>query len=411
MEKSDVGVAFDSGVQHVTACRLCDSPDLDLVVSFTPTPPGDQYVTADRHLEEQPTYPLDVMCCRGCGAVQLAHTVDPKLIYPEYLYTTSVSKGLDRHFDDYARSVMERLRPGAGALVVDIGSNDGTLLKAFKKRNCRVVGVEPAPHIAEMSAKSGIHTYPIWFTSGIAEAIQSEQGSADIITANHIMANVADLHDFIRGVKHLLAKDGTFVFETGYWPAIVKKRLIDTIEHEHIHYFAAGPLRRFFLKHGLELVHAEVNAAKGGSLRGYVKHVQNRGFMSVDCVRFLEDEFTQPVDIWAQELKDLEQRIKAVVAQSDNEIWVGYGAAVGSTLQIYQFGLAEKLICLVDDNPAKRDRLSPGKHLRVTGPDMLRTLNPDRIVILAWRYADLIMAQHPEFTGKWLIPLPELRTA
>jgi hypothetical protein len=225
------------------------------------------------------------------------------------------------------------------------------------------------------------------------------------------MANVADLQDFIAGVKTLLAPDGTFVFETGYWPAIVRENLIDTIEHEHIHYFAVKPLEQLFQRHGLQLQHAEVNSAKGGSLRGFVRHESNLP-KSFNLLRLrTAEERARPLDLWVEGVKDLEQRIKTVIAQSEGETWVGYGAAVGSTIQLHQFGLGEKLLCLVDSNPQKQGRLSPGYHLRVTSPDELRAINPDRIVILAWRYADLIMAQHPEFAGKWLILLPELRTA
>jgi SAM-dependent methyltransferase len=402
-------------VTRVTACRLCDSRDLDLVVSFTPTPPGDQYVTADKWNKPQPCYPLDVMICRGCGAVQLADTVDPALIYTNYLYTTSVSRGLDKHFEDYADSVMARVQPQTGAFVVDIGSNDGTLLKAFEKRDCAVVGVEPAEAIAFAANGIGVATCCGWFTERFAQDIRHRHGPADIITANHVMANVADLHDFIRGVKHLLAPDGTFVFETGYWPAIVNGNLIDTIEHEHIHYFAVTPLQNFFASHGLTLIHAELNGAKGGSIRGYVRHSVNaQPDASVAMMVSVSAEgykYGQTLDIWARELKDLEQRIANVVSASQSETWVGYGAAVGSTLQLYQFGLGERLKFLVDDNPQKQGRLSPGFHLQVRSPEELKRQQPDRIVILAWRYADMIKQQHPEFSGKFLTLLPEMVTA
>ena len=393
---------------RVSECRLCDSPDLDLVVSFTPTPPGDQYRTADKWNEPQPSYPLDVMCCRACGAVQLADTVDPKLIYTDYLYTTSVSRGLSEHFDKYADDVMARVQPHTGALVVDIGSNDGTLLKAFKARDCKVWGVEPCEEIAIRANQQGIDTLTDFFGTNVL-SYGFEPASADIITANHIMANVADLHDFIKGVKHLLAPDGTFVFETGYWPAIVERNLIDTIEHEHIHYFAAKPLQQFFRRHGLELVYAEENDAKGGSIRGYVRHAGSTQASSLTWPASLREHHVE-LDTWVRDLKDLEQRTKAIIDASPNETWVGYGAAVGSTLLLHQFGLGEKLICLADANPQKQGRLSPGYNLRVVDPSELRAINPDRIVILAWRYAEMIQQQHPEFAGKWLLPLPELVT-
>jgi SAM-dependent methyltransferase len=403
-----------SEVTHVTACRLCDGA-LELVVSFTPTPPGDQYITAERWQEHQPCYPLDLMICRACGAVQLADTVDPKLIYPEYLYTTSVSRGLDEHFRAYADSVLDRVKPLGNTLVLDIGSNDGTLLRQFATYGCCVLGVDPAAAIAAQATAAGIHTHHAFFSAEVARELRAQHGYAEIITANHVMANVADLHDFIEGVKLLLAPNGTFVFETGYWPSIVEKNLIDTIEHEHIHYFAVRPLERFFAAHGLQLFHAEIQPTKGGSLRGYVRHAGNgiTATMSDLIVRELDRGYLVASGLkgWTAGLQDIEANMRTQIAQTFGERWIGYGAAVGSTLLLHQFGLGEKLTCLVDANPAKQGRLSPGYRLPVHDPSRLAELQPDCIVILAWRYAELIQAQHPEFKGKWLIPLPELVAA
>lgn len=371
---------------RITACRLCDSRDLDLIISFTPTPPGDQYLKATK---PQTCYPLDLMSCRACSAVQLADTVNPALIYTDYIYTTSISPGLHDHFDRYAGSVLDRLKPKPGASVVDIGSNDGTLLQAFQRRGCQVLGVDPAQAIAAQAREAGIPTFTGFFSQRLAGELRTVNGQADIITANHIMANVADLHDFIDGVKTLLAPDGTFVFETGYWPAIMQNRLIDTIEHEHIHYFEIGPLAQFFARHGLRLVHTEEQPTKGGSLRGYVKHGTTAE--------------------WAHGLGALRSEIAQFVSTKPKaERWVGYGAAVGSTLLLHHFGLGDVLTELWDDNASRHGMFSPGYHIPVTAPNASQ---PDRIVLLAWRYADRIIAQHPEHAGKWMIPLPYLRFA
>jgi 2-polyprenyl-3-methyl-5-hydroxy-6-metoxy-1,4-benzoquinol methylase len=390
---------------RVTACRLCDSPDLDLVVSFTPTPPGDQYLTEAR---DQPCYPLDVLKCRACDAVQLADTVDPTAIYTDYLYTTSVSKGLSEHYEQYANDLACKVPRLNQAFVVDIGSNDGTLLTHLQSRfGCSVLGIDPAPITNTVPTISG------YFGEDLARVIQADEqyGSAHVITANHVMANVADLHDFIKGVKHLLSPLGTFVFETGYWPAIVEKNLIDTIEHEHIHYFAVKPLRQLFRRHGLELTHVELNTAKGGSLRGYVQHVEVARVTHSVAMFIADEEYAPPLQAWVRELKGLEARMKQLIAASGDEVWVGYGAAVGSTLLLHQFGLGDKLECLIDANLQKRGRWSPGYHLPVYDPTVLAELEPDRIVILAWRYAEMIQQQHPEYAGKWILPLPDMVTA
>lgn len=396
-------------VVRVKECRLCDSRDLDLIVSFAPTPPGDHYVTADMLSKPQPCYPLDLLTCRSCGAVQLADTVDPSLIYPEYLYTTSVSKGLAEHFSHYAADVIRRVEPKQGALAIDIGSNDGTLLRALEGHGCRVLGVDPAKAIAAAATAAGVETHCAFFARDVAERLRLHYGPAEIITANHIFANVADLHDFTDGVKHLLAPDGTFVFETGYWQDIWRGNLIDTIEHEHLHYFDVAPLRRFFRRHDLELVSVERQPTKGGSIRGYVQHAGAKADRSV--LSTMVEESTAP-PTWADGIETLRQEIQALCAAGKTDYcWMGYGAAVGSTLLLHHFGLGDALCSLVDDNPQRQGLFSPGYHLHVNHPRAMKELPPDRIVILAWRYAETIMAQHPEHKGYWIIPLPELRLA
>ncbi len=393
---------------RVTACRLCDSTDLDLIMAFAPTPPGDAYTVEPKH---QPSYPLDLMTCRGCGAVQLADTLNPESIYTDYIYTTSISRGLDQHFNAYAKSVLDRLKPQSGSLVVDIGSNDGTLLRAFHSRGCFVFGVDPARAIAEQATASGVPTFTGYFGRDVAEYIYQSIGQSQIITANHIMANVANLHDFAEGIKALLAPDGTFVFETGYWPSILQHRLIDTIEHEHIHYFGVAPLAQFFERHGLRLVSVELQPTKGGSLRGFVRHAA--GTWPDESVERLISEEQQinanTLRNWALGLDWLRSEIAHCVAlKPKTERWVGYGAAVGSTLLLHQFGLGNVLTELWDDNASRHGRFSPGYHLPVVPPNHSEA---DKIVILAWRYAEMIMKAHPEHAGKWIIPLPHLRFA
>ncbi len=390
---------------RITACRLCDSQDLDLIVSFAQTPPGDQY---QKTPTAQTCYPLDLMSCRGCGAVQLRDTVDPTLIYTDYIYTTSISPGLDVHFNSYAASVLERVKPADGALVVDIGSNDGTLLKAFQRRGYEVLGIDPATEIAKKATADGVETIGDYFSRQRANITRMLHGSAKIVTANHIMANVADLHDFANGIRTLLAYDGMFVFETGYWPAIMQKRLIDTIEHEHIHYFAVAPLVKLFARHGLSLVHAECQPTKGGSLRAYVKHAPAEPDNTVSEMCAAEAQLGS-LTSWTLGLEALEYEVRLVVESKPKaERWVGYGAAVGSTLLLHQCGLGAVIEELWDDNTSRHGMYSPGFHLPVVAPNHSQ---PDRIVILAWRYAEMIMKAHPEHAGKWIIPLPELRFA
>ena len=166
------------------------------------------------------------------------------------------------------------------------------------------------------------------------------------------------------------------------------------------------PLQALFRRHGLELVHADVNQAKGGSLRGFVRHAQHAQPDATVAALIAQEQKLPPLERWVRMVKDVERYIRELIAASPEETWVGYGAAVGSTLLLHQWGLGEKLTCLVDANPQKQGLVSPGYHLPVVAPEYLTALNPDRIVILAWRYADMIRQQHPEWSSRFLVPLP-----
>src|SRR5712692_4871870 len=262
-------------VVHRDTCRLCGSSDLQLVLKMTPTPPGDHYVTAEALDEPQAAYPMDLVMCGQCGLAQLPDVVDPELLYRHYIYNTAVSLGPVQHFDRYAEAVLNCAGPAPGSLVVDIGSNDGTLLRAFAKRGMRVLGIDPARAVARSATEAGIETVPTFFRAALAADLRRERGPASIVTANNVFANVDDLDDLADGIRQLLTPDGVFVFETGYFPDLVRARIIDNIYQEHLSYYAVKPLQRFFPRHGMQLAAVEHEPTKGGSIRGFVRLAGN----------------------------------------------------------------------------------------------------------------------------------------
>jgi len=208
----------------------------------------------------------------------LAHLIDPNLLYNDFIYETSKSPGLREHFQNYSTSVLDKTGPGDGRLAVDLGSNDGLLLSYFQKGGFRVLGVDPAVNIAAQATQSGIDTIAAYFQPDLAEDIKSEHGTAHLITANNVVANVDDLDEFVDAVRMLLHRDGLFVFETGYLLDLVRNCVFDNIYHEHISYLAVIPLQAYFHRHGLVLTDVEHVSTKGGSIRGYV---QRKGKPSV----------------------------------------------------------------------------------------------------------------------------------
>lgn len=409
-----------SKVITITCCRLCQSTDLQNVLSLCPTPAGDSYLPTEQHPELLESYPLDVFLCRKCGHAQLGALVDPSEIYTNYLYTTSVSLGLTEHFRQYADTVCTKLQLRPGSLVVDIGSNDGTLLRAFKEKGMKVLGVDPAREIARRATESGIPTLNAFFTPALATEIITQHGHASLVIANNMVANVPNPTDFVQGVNQLVGENGHFVWETGYVRYLTEDCVFDNVHHEHIDYYAVRPLIGFYQQFGLELFDVETTTSKGSSIRCYVrrksparkiassvadliKHEEEHGYFSPATYALLtarlaatRAELHEKLDAWRAEGKTV----------------AGYGAAIGTTTMLYHFDLGSKLAYLVDDNPIRHSLRSPGYAIPVESASRLAGASrPDYVLILAWRYADAIIRRNQAFLengGAFVRVLPQI---
>lgn len=401
-------------------CRLCGGRALEVVLSLTPTSLADAYISADHLHEEQPIYPLDLYLCRDCGFSQLLDIVIPEVIYLDYIYETFSSLGLVDHFRRYADEVTAIIRPPANALVVDIGSNDGTLLGFFKERGMRVLGVDPAREIARRATASGIETLSEFFTRDLMRNIMKERGAASIVTANNLYANVDDLISLTESIRDLLAPDGLFIFESFYLADWMKNMVFDFTYHEHLSYFSVKPLQSFFSRLGMELINVQCVPTKGGSIRCIVQLAGGSRSVSPIIAELIEmetklglhrTEIFKSFAVRIDQAKDQTLKvIRSLLAQGKSI--AGYGASPTTTTLIYHFDLGDKLSFIADDYPAKQNLYSPGYHIPVLAPPALYKRKPDYVLILAWRYAEPIIKKHKAFIeqgGKFIIPLPAMR--
>ena len=399
-------------------CRLCKSDNIEEVLPLTPTALCDAYVRSDRVADEQPVYPLGLFLCRECGYVHLPYVVDPEMIYRDYIYVTTSSMGLASHFDRYAQAVLSRITPGPACLVVDLGSNDGTLLGFFRQAHCRVLGVDPANDIARQATNAGIPTLAAFFTVELARAIRQEHGQASVITVNNLLANIDDLDEVIRGVCLLLEEDGVFVVESSYLGDLVRNMVFDFIYHEHLSYFSIAPLAAYMKRFDLTLVDIEPVQTKGGSLRYYFRKVSAQVNSSDAVVELLEAERALGLDRpetyqqFAAKIAEARDRTRAYLDQykERGQSIAGYGGSATSTTLIYHFGLQDYLDFIVDDNPSKHDTFSPGWHIPVLPSEVLYERKCDCVLILAWRYWQAIVERHRgyhEAGGRFAVPLPQ----
>ncbi len=406
---------------HRNDCRLCDSTQLDLVLPILPSAIGDAFVSKDELKEEQGTYPLDTYLCMDCGHLQNLDIVDPDILFRNYTYRTSVSLGLVEHFRAYAADVVQSLKVPVGSLVVELGSNDGSLLKAFKAQGMQVVGVDPARTIAVSATENGIPTIPEFFNSKIAKQINEKNGPAALVCANNVFAHADNLADIAQGIRSLLAPNGVFIFEVSYVPDLIDHFVFDTIYHEHLSHHALLPLERFFNRLDMTLFDVKRVQSKGGSIRGFAQPLSTGQRPKSELLKNMmaEEErrkITGP-EIYRNFFQAIEERKRATLAYLDQARQEGktvaaYGASTTTTTLLYHFELGERLDYIVDDNPIKQNLFSPGLHLPVLASSELYVRRPNVVVILAWIYADPIIKRHQRFIeegGEFLIPLPEMK--
>jgi len=404
-------------------CRLCGSADLMRSVPLAEVPIVSPNVAAEARPDGarivRVTAPLDNYLCRDCGLIQLVHVVDPSIIYRHYLYRTAVSMGLAEHFRDLATVVIARAALVPGDLVLEFGSNDGTLLGFFRDAGMRVQGVDPASDIAAEATKRGVPTRADFFSQALAGALKRELPPARAIVANNAMANIDDLGDILGGVKTILAADGVFVFETQYALDVFEKTLLDVIYHEHISCFSVRPVDAAIGRYGLEIIDAERIDTKGGSIRFWLQH---RGgprarAARVDDLIALEEQTGLYDPAYHQAFGDCVAAITAELraltdaTRAKGQTVGAYGTSVGCAALIHQFGLEARLDCLFDDTPFKDRLAGPGYDLPVHRGARLDAVDPGLIIILAWRYAAPIMAKHRAYLangGRFVVPLPRI---
>lgn len=403
-----------------STCRLCDSVDVACVFQLEPTPPAEWYLPPERAHEADARFPLDLFMCRACGHVQLFDVIDPVRLFARYMYTSASSPGLEEHFRRYADDVMAKCRPAGDGLVVDVGSNDGTLLKKFRQHGLRVLGIDPAERIAAEATAAGIPTWPAFMDASTARRVLAEFGPASLVTANNVFAHNDDLGAMADAIASIMATDGAFVFEVSNLLDTVENLVFDFIYHEHLCYHSVKPMESFLRRHGMHLFDVERVASKGGSLRGfaqrvggprpvsprveeYVRREEAAGLYRPETYRAYIERVNRLRDETTAYLRDAKQR-GCVVA--------GYGASATVTTLLYHFHLGDLIDFIVDDNPLRHGTVSPGHHIPVYAPDALYARKPDIVVALAWRFADQMIAKHQRYLdagGTFVVPLPRFR--
>ena len=389
---------------EIACCRLCGSSGIETVLELTPTPPANNLVTATDLGRAPSCYPLEVCRCADCHHLQLRHIVDPELLFSNYLYVSQTSPVMLRHLADQAENLAERMRKSGNKFVIEIGSNDGSLLRNFQHHGYSVLGVDPARNIAAQAVAAGVPTIVEFFGEAVGRRLAAEHGRAGLVCANHCFAHIEDIHSVVEGVKHLLDDGAEFVFEVGYLRDVYQNTLFDTIYHEHLDYHHVAPLVGFFAGHGMSLVHVERHPIQGGTLRGFACLGQVEPDLSV--AEFIAAERAAGIDR-KETFLGFEASINALSGKLNDllgdiaargERVYGFGVPAKATTLLYHFAITRELVpVIVDDNPLKLGRYVAGLEIPVTSAQAIIDDRPDYVLILAWNFSDSIIDRNQAY--------------
>jgi SAM-dependent methyltransferase len=370
----------------------------------------------------EPFYPLCVKVCGSCFLVQLEQYVSAEHIFTEYAYFSSFSDSWLRHSSNYVDMISHRLDLGSQSLVVELASNDGYLLQYFIKKGTPVLGVEPAINVAKAAEQKGVPTLTRFFGRRTALEMVANGQMADLVIGNNVLAQVPDINDFVGGIRILLKPGGVATLEFPHLLRLMQENQYDTIYHEHFSYFSLITSEEIFAAHGLVLFDVDEIPTHGGSLRIYLRHVEDGSKQVTSSVVNLRDQelafglnrsetyttFSEQVMRSKRELLEL-----LIQLRSQRKRVVGYGApGKGNTLLNYCGIRTDFLEFTVDRNPYKQGRFLPGTHIPICAPARIRETRPDYILILPWNLeAEIIsqLAYAREWGAKFIVPIPTAR--
>jgi SAM-dependent methyltransferase len=404
-----------------TECRACGRNGLTRFLQLGEQPLANSFLREASEFADEPRFPLDLYYCSECFLVQLVDVIDPSVLFRNYLYVTGTSDTIAEHNVRYAATIVELLDLGPDDLVVEVASNDGSLLKRFRDHGVRTLGVEPATNIAVQARAEGLEVLDVFFTEAAAEDIRASHSGARAVIGNNVLAHVDDTRGFLAGARKLLAPGGLVVTEVPYLGPFLDRLEYDTVYHEHLCYFSVGALARLCEAVGLAIVRIDDVPVHGGSVRMYAANASEveghapavleriraeleRGMQDPACYAGFAERVVRQRD----ELQQLLRKLRAEGAQL-----AGYGApAKGNTLLNFCQIDVETIPYLVDKSDMKVGLYTPGTHIPVMPVSTLLERQPDYVLILAWNFAPEIMRQQSEYAargGRFIVPIPEPR--
>ena len=401
--------------EKINSCRICKSQDIITFMDLTEQPPANSL--REQLNEDLPNVPLELVHCSNCSTIQLSATVDPKYLFSHYVWVTGTSKTAHEYSKFFSTNVIERSKVQK-PFVVEIASNDGTFLKDFAVKGCQVLGVDPAKNIAEIATQLGVPTMAEFFNLSTAKLVKDKYGNADIVFARNVIPHVKEVHSIIEGIADLLKEDGLGVIEFHYSQIILDELHYDSVYHEHLFFYSLHSMIYLLNLYGLNPFDLTRSPISGGSLVIYFSKNQRKQTVELtNAIKKEKDNKINELQTWldfaaacekhAKELKSIvqEHKTKGPV--------IGYGASARSSTMLNYAELNSEVIdCIIDKNPLKHGRYTPGTNIPIIsfeeGKKLFNTCGS--ILLLAWNFEKEITEELRAngYTGTIIVPLPNV---
>ena len=388
-----------------TSCSACGSTQLEQILDLESSPIADAYASTKTEALRSQRYPLQLAVCEKCWLVQLLEVLPQNQLFGTgYSFYTSASPPLSEYHKTYAAQVMESYSTLARRSTLEIGCNDGDLLRHFHQLNCPTLGIDPAAGPVEVARQRGLDVRTRPFTLPYAMDLADEYGTFSLVIANHVLAHVADVSDSLAGIAVILDEDGVAIIEVQYLPDLLVSNAFDLVYHEHRNFFSLTSLEAAVNRHGLNITGFMHTERQGGSIR---VEVRKRPFHAAG-INMLRGQENWLQSMGAYEgLQGRVNRIRTRIRQMVKDelgkgiTLMGYGAPAKATT-LLNFCHLYDLPYVVDTTPAKQGRYIPGTATKIVPPEEVS--NRETFLLLAWNYMSKIVRDHPE--SRWIVPIP-----
>ncbi len=404
----------------LSRCQICASKKLHLVLDLGHQPLCDTLLTKETLNQPEKNYPLRMLWCEVCTCVQLDYCVAGSEVYhPDYPYRSGITKELAEYQKNISRSLIEKYKLTATDLVIDVGSNDGTLLSGFRQKGIRTLGVEPT-NIAKIARANGIETIQSFFDLKTARKIKKKYGSASLVITTNTFAHMQTIGEFVMGAYNLLKPNGVFVNETHYLLDVIAGGQFDTIYHEHLRTYSLKAYVKLFNQYDFSVTDVERGSRYGGNIRVYAtKGKGKKVSLSVKKLLREEEEFGLGKFTTYKKFADRVKRARLkfveflIKAKKAGKSVVGNSSPARASTLLNYYAVDAELLPYIAEQPTslKLNMYLPGKHIPIVNNQRLIDEQPDFVVILAWHYAKPIMEQLKArgLKSDFLIPLPDFQ--